>query len=44
MRDANQTRQLEDRGYTVVRFPTDRDRWPEILREYPWVFGSPSKP
>ena len=43
MRDANQTRQLEDLGYTVVRFSTDRDRWPEILSEYPWVFGSPSK-
>ncbi len=38
-KDAEITRRLEDAGYTVVRFPADRETWPSLLDEYAWVFG-----
>ena len=37
--DADLTRRLEDAGYTVVRFGTDRSQWDRVLRDYAWVFG-----
>ena len=37
--DAEVTRRLEDAGYTVVRFGTDRTSWGDVLRDYAWVFG-----
>ncbi len=38
--DEETTRRLEDAGFTVVRFETDRATWPRVAAEYPWVFGS----
>jgi very-short-patch-repair endonuclease len=38
--DAQITKRLEDAGYTVIRFPADRSRWLDIIREYAWVFGA----
>ncbi len=38
--DADITRQLEDAGYTVVRFTEDQSSWQSILDEYAWIFGS----
>jgi hypothetical protein len=38
--DAQITKRLEDAGYTVVRFPADRSRWPAIIKDYAWVFGA----
>ena len=42
--DAEQTLFLEERGYTVVRFPQDRSSWDGIIRRHPWIFGTPSSP
>ena len=39
-RDRQQTENMEDYGYTVVRFPHDDD-WMGIVGRYPHVFGSP---
>ena len=39
-RDRQQTENMEDYGYTVVRFPHDDD-WMAIVERYPHVFGSP---
>lgn len=30
---------LQDAGYSVVRFSTDKPSWPDIVRRYAWVFG-----
>ena len=40
--DAAITARLEDAGFTVIRFTTDRNAWPEIVTRYAWVFGSGS--
>jgi hypothetical protein len=37
--DAAITACLEDAGFTVIRFTTDKSAWPEILAQYAWVFG-----
>jgi hypothetical protein len=39
-RDRQQTENMEDYGYTVVRFTHDDD-WMGIVERYPHVFGSP---
>ena len=39
-RDAEITQRLEEAGYTVVRFPADRDEWPSIAETYAWIFGT----
>jgi very-short-patch-repair endonuclease len=39
-RDQALTRQLEDMGYTVVRF-RQPDTWQEVFDRYPNVFGKP---
>jgi very-short-patch-repair endonuclease len=38
--DKGISQRLEDAGYTVIRFPKEPARWPEIFAEYPYVFGS----
>jgi len=38
--DKDITLRLEDAGFTVARFPTERDKWEEIVGEYAWVFGT----
>ena len=38
--DEATTRRLEDAGFTVVRFETDRAAWSRIVAEYAWVFGA----
>lgn len=40
-RDRNQTADLEDAGYTVVRFGY-RENWDIIINKYPGIFGRPS--
>jgi len=40
--DESITSRLEDAGFTVIRFTTDKNAWPEILAQYGWVFGSGS--
>ena len=37
--DADITRRLEDAGFTVVRFDTERSLWDRTANEYAWVFG-----
>lgn len=39
-RDRQQTENMEDYGYTVVRFPHNDD-WMAIVNRYPHVFGTP---
>lgn len=39
-RDSTQTDQLEDIGYTVIRFAHDEE-WENILSRYPNIFGNP---
>lgn len=38
--DREQTRRLESKGYTVVRFSERRESWEDRFREFSWVFGS----
>ena len=38
--DEQVTRRLENAGFSVARFPTERARWDEIVGEYAWVFGT----
>lgn len=40
--DAAITSRLEEAGFTVIRFTTDKSTWPEILAQYVWVFGAGS--
>jgi superfamily II DNA/RNA helicase len=40
--DDSITSRLEDAGFTVIRFTTDKKAWPEILAHYGWVFGAGS--
>ncbi len=42
--DRELTRRLEDAGYTVLRFGTDRMEWERIVRDYAWVFGPGASP
>ena len=42
--DIDTTRRLEDAGYTVVRFGTDRTAWERVVRDYAWVFGPGTAP
>lgn len=37
--DAAITKRLEDAGFTVVRFATDKASWIEIIAHHAWVFG-----
>jgi superfamily II DNA/RNA helicase/very-short-patch-repair endonuclease len=37
--DEKITRDLEDGGFTVIRFPMERSGWPAIFAAYPDVFG-----
>jgi len=39
--DRESTQRLEDAGYTVVRFPADKRKWPALIAEYSYVFGRP---
>ena len=34
------TRQLEDAGLIVIRFPKEQNRWPAIIASYPEIFGA----
>ena len=38
--DAEIVQRLEDGGFTVVRFTTNKAAWNAIIDEYAWVFGS----
>jgi very-short-patch-repair endonuclease len=40
--DAAITSRLEDAGFTVIRFTTEKSAWPEIVAQHAWVFGSGS--
>lgn len=35
-------RRLENQGWLVLRFPTDRARWPALFADNPTVFGTRS--
>ncbi|OED38242.1 hypothetical protein AB833_20535 [Chromatiales bacterium (ex Bugula neritina AB1)] len=37
------TKQLTGAGLTVIRFPKEQSRWSAIVKQYPDVFGAPSK-
>lgn len=37
--DDSLTRELEDHGFTVIRFPKEQNTWPDIVRQYPDIFG-----
>jgi superfamily II DNA/RNA helicase/very-short-patch-repair endonuclease len=38
--DQQITERLEDAGYTVIRFPKERETWPAIFERYTFVFGT----
>lgn len=38
--DERITRELEDNGYTVVRFDADMGKWEDVISKYSWCFGS----
>ena len=38
--DTKVTKDLNDAGFTVIRFDTNQSTWPDILETYTWVFGS----
>lgn len=38
--DAEITQRLEDGGFTVVRFTTNKATWNAVIDNYAWVFGS----
>jgi superfamily II DNA/RNA helicase len=38
--DQQITERLEDAGYTVVRFPKEREAWPAIFERHAFVFGT----
>lgn len=40
--DAAITSRLEDAGFTVIRFTTEKNVWPEIVAQHAWVFRSGS--
>ena len=37
--DERMSRSLEEAGFTVIRFPKGREKWPAIVKEYPEIFG-----
>jgi len=37
--DERMSRSLEEAGFTVIRFPKVREKWPGIVKEYPEIFG-----
>lgn len=37
--DAAITSRLEDAGFTVIRFTSEKSAWAEILAQHKWVFG-----
>ena len=37
--DAKQTRELEDAGFLIIRFPKETARWTDIFARHPDVFG-----
>jgi len=39
--DEEITTRLNDAGFTVIRFGKDQESWPDVLAEFPWVFGKP---
>lgn len=39
--DGEITRNLEDAGITVIRFPKEKERWPVIFAKFPEIFGAP---
>lgn len=39
LKDAKARAKLENHGWLVVRFPSDKSLWPTIFAEYPTVFG-----
>jgi very-short-patch-repair endonuclease len=41
--DQAKTRQLEDAGYIVIRFPADRESWRPLFDEFQDVFGRPAR-
>ncbi|WP_136809606.1 DEAD/DEAH box helicase [Desulfosediminicola flagellatus] len=41
--DDDITRRLEDAGITVIRFPKEEDRWPNVFAKFPEVFGVPKQ-
>ncbi len=38
--DDRLTRQLEDAGFLVIRFPKERNLWPDIFARHPDIFGT----
>jgi very-short-patch-repair endonuclease len=38
--DDQLTRQLEDAGLTVIRFPKEQNQWAAIITRYPDIFGA----
>ena len=38
--DTTITSHLEDAGFTVIRFATEKSAWPENISRHAWVFGS----
>ena len=40
--DAAISSRLENAGFTVIRFKTDKGGWPETVAQHAWVFGSGS--
>jgi very-short-patch-repair endonuclease len=42
-RDHLLTQELEDAGFTVIRFPSHVSEWDNIIAQYRWVFGSPQR-
>lgn len=41
--DAKQSRELEDAGFLIIRFPKETARWPDIFSRHPDVFGRLAK-
>ena len=37
--DAAITSRLEDAGFTVIRFATEKSAWPETMTRHAWLFG-----
>jgi very-short-patch-repair endonuclease len=44
MIDQQQTRDLEDAGFLVLRFPKETNSWPALFARHPDVFGTMTEP
>ena len=44
MIDQQQTRDLEDAGFLVLRFPKETNSWPALFASHPDVFGTMTEP